>query len=543
MQNASNPPTNSTYAFIRSANARVARTLEISATRLNTWRFPILTVLSVLYFWTTAFRAEKKLYWLDEICTVQISGLANLQHIWTALIHGADFNPPLIYLLTGLSQHVLGNTSLAARMPEIIAFWIFCLSAYVFTYRFAGASGALTAFLFPSITIAYWYSYEARPHALVLGFAGLAVLCWQRAQTSTHRPWWLIGLGLSLGLVLLSHAFGIVVFFPIAAAEIVDFCLTRRLRPGGWIAMICGGSAILVSLVLLRTLKAEHLTSSTRPGVGIIVHTYLFILAPAGMVLGLTISAIYLPWHKLIPSAPKGPPPWPPSTGKVTSSEVALMAGFVLIPFVSFLLAFLNRAPLFTRYGLEAVFGFASALALAAIRRPGFALAIPAIIALQYAYDFGSFRHQLHVEEPVTSLQIDASLSQYSKRYDWMETAGHPNLPIVLIDDLDFSPTIYYAPPDLQRRMIFGWNGNGGVNAAVYSQIIRLTGAPGRVIPLNDVVGAYPSFFLFATNRQSTVRPLQDNDTLNQLLPAVQTITLLQAEADMELFLVQSKRP
>ncbi|HWF47320.1 MAG TPA: glycosyltransferase family 39 protein, partial [Bryobacteraceae bacterium] len=416
MQNASNPATDPQPLFSSSVTASIKGQIETLTDILDSWRIPILILLSVLYFWTTAFRAETKLYWFDEICTVQVSTLRGLRPIWTALTHGADYNPPLMYLLTGFSQHLLGNTSLAARMPEIIAFWIFCLSAYVFTYRFAGASGALTAFLFPLITVAYWYSYEARAYALVLGFTGLAVLCWQQAQTSRYRLWWLIGLGFSLGFVLLSHAFGLVVFFPIAIAEIIEIRVTKRFRSGAWIAMACGGSAILASIILLRTLKTEHLSSVGSLGPWIVVSTYLFILAPAAMVLGLAICAILLPWQKILPAQAASPneiASWNRFIGKITRAECVLLAGFLSLPIISFVVAFVNRAPLYTRYSLAAVLRFACVLGVAAIGRPAFALALPVIIAVQYIYDFGSFINHRRVYDPVTLLQIDASLTQF----------------------------------------------------------------------------------------------------------------------------------
>lgn len=544
MRNASDPSTDPILLFMKSASPSIERVIETLTSLQDWWRIPILITLSALYFWTTAIRAERKLYWLDEICTVQISNLANLPQIWTALTHGADFNPPLIYVLTGFSHHAFGNTSLAVRLPEIIAIWAFCLSLYCFTYRFAGATGALTAFCFPLITTAYWYSFEARPHALVLGFAGIAVVCWQRAQLGKQRGWWLAGLGVALGLVLLSHAFGLVVFFPIALAEVVDLAITRRVRPGAWIAMFFGGSAILITFVLLRALKAQQTALSRYPGIWIVLHSYLFILAPAAMALGLTVCAIFLPWQKLLPThlAARRESPPDRAARNMTSAECALIAGFLLVPIISYIVAFAARAPLFTRYSMVAAFGFACVLGLAVARRPAVAILLPAVIAAQYIYDFGYFIHYQRTEEPVTSLQIDANLKQYSERYDWIRNAGRPDLPIVLIDDLDFSPTIYYAPPDLQKRMIFGWQGNSGVNAKGYSSLIRYTGAAGSVIPLDEVARTYPAFFLFATNRQSVVRLLQDNDILHTLLPSVQTVTMLQADRDMELLLVQNKR-
>jgi hypothetical protein len=41
--------------------------------------------------------------------------------------------------------------------------------------------------LFPLITNAYPYAYEARPYGLLLGFCGLSLLCWQSAAEGQSR--------------------------------------------------------------------------------------------------------------------------------------------------------------------------------------------------------------------------------------------------------------------------------------------------------------------------------------------------------------------
>jgi hypothetical protein len=309
--------------------------------------------------------------------------------------------------------------------------------------------------------------------------------------------------------------------------------------------MLCGGSAILVSLALLKAVKSELASSSGRPGIGMIANTYSFVLAPAAMVFGFALCLILLPWHKLFPRPGKlcvQLSRWDFLQAEITVSECALIAGFLLIPVFSFLLAFVNSTPLFTRYGLSAVLGFGCLIGIAASRNSASAVILLAVLTLQYRQEFASFRYQLQTREPVTSFTLEANWTEFSKRYQWMKRMGKTTLPIVLIDDLDFAPTVYYAPPELQRRMIFGWTGDG-VNAKGYLRLMRFTDAPGSVMPLVDTVRAYPAFFLFATNHVSTARSLQDNGLLGKLLLSEKAITMLQAEGDMELLFVEGKRP
>ena len=85
----------------------------------------------------------------------------------------------------------------------MLGFWVMSLALYMFLRRYLSVVTALTGALFPAVTTAFAYSYEARPYALVLGFAGLALVCWQRAVDSHRRPAWLVGFAASLGLALL----------------------------------------------------------------------------------------------------------------------------------------------------------------------------------------------------------------------------------------------------------------------------------------------------------------------------------------------------
>jgi hypothetical protein len=131
-------------------------------------KYFLLTFFSILYFGTTCYRASRKLFWFDELFTIYLSRLPDARSVWNALTHGVDFNPPLLYGLTHYSEAVFGQGELAARAPEILSFWIFCLCLFCFVSRRTSALGGFISMLFPLVTTAYWYAYEARAHSLVL---------------------------------------------------------------------------------------------------------------------------------------------------------------------------------------------------------------------------------------------------------------------------------------------------------------------------------------------------------------------------------------
>src|SRR5258707_13480968 len=65
----------------------------------RTWLW--LSVWSFLYAINGWSRAVQKPFWFDELFTIVLSRL-DPSTLWRALSHGADLNPPGIYLLTRL---------------------------------------------------------------------------------------------------------------------------------------------------------------------------------------------------------------------------------------------------------------------------------------------------------------------------------------------------------------------------------------------------------------------------------------------------------
>ncbi len=65
----------------------------------------------------------------------------------------------------------------------MLGFWVMCLCLFLFVSRRSALYG-FVAMLFPLVTGAYYYAYEARPYGIVLGFS---LVCWQSAVAGYHR--------------------------------------------------------------------------------------------------------------------------------------------------------------------------------------------------------------------------------------------------------------------------------------------------------------------------------------------------------------------
>src|SRR5262245_65490298 len=135
--------------------------------------------------------------WNDELFTFYTSRLPKVSDIWGALLTGADQIPPLFHLITRAAFALFGVNSLSVRLPEVLGFWVMSLCLFRFVSKRSSALYGFAAMLVPLITVAYDYAYEARPYGLVLGFCGLALLCWQSAAEGHYRKLPLIGLAVS----------------------------------------------------------------------------------------------------------------------------------------------------------------------------------------------------------------------------------------------------------------------------------------------------------------------------------------------------------
>jgi hypothetical protein len=187
--------------------------------RVNRY-LPVFLVVffSITYFIDVGIRASEKYFWYDELLTVYFSRLPNLHAIWNALGSGVDSNPPLFFLLTRASEAAFGEGAIGTRVPEILGFWAFCLCIFWFVARRVGPIPGLIAMLLPTLTGAFYYAYEARPHAIVLGCCGIALVCWQHAGDSSsvgsRRTAWLTGFSFALFCAFMLHAYALVLTIP-----------------------------------------------------------------------------------------------------------------------------------------------------------------------------------------------------------------------------------------------------------------------------------------------------------------------------------------
>jgi len=154
-----------------------ARRLSATANQIASRPHLAFTFISILYFAVTLGLAHVKPLWNDELFTYYIARRPGMRGVWDALLTGAEQLPPLFYAITKASAGIFGYTHTGLRLPEILGFWLMSASLYAIARRFASAPYAILAAVFPLITGAFDYAYEARTYGLVLGFCGVALWC------------------------------------------------------------------------------------------------------------------------------------------------------------------------------------------------------------------------------------------------------------------------------------------------------------------------------------------------------------------------------
>jgi hypothetical protein len=471
------------------------RTISASAERiaeaLSRRKYLVLVLFSGLYFAATCFRAHQKLFWFDELFTVYLSRLPDMASVWGALKQGVDLNPPLFYLFTRFSESLFGEGQIATRLPEIVGFWVFCLCLFRFVSMRTSVLAGAISMLFPLVTTAYFYAYEARSHGVVLGLGGIALVCWQATNESKRQPWWLAGMSAALLLAILTHTYAILLLVPFAVAEFTRTSSFRRIDWGLWLAIATPSLGALVSLPLFQAAKA-HIPAGAFPAtISALAASYPFHLTPA---LGVLAAVPVFYFVFLLCSAKT-------RTASDQAPSLKLEEGIVLVafaamPFFSFLLASVTGAPYMDRYSISAIAGFGCLLGIVSARRPPVGLGVLLFLVVQIGFNLVQYALGGAVSEPTTSLRLSTSARDFARRYELMAAGPDKTSPIVLLDALEFLPVMHYAPPEISSRLVYAAF-DSDVNGEGYIRLQQCCRAPGRVEKLSEFISSHDSFIAY----------------------------------------------
>ena len=402
---------------------------------------PVAVLLLVLLTPAAMVAAVKPL-WHDEIYGVLISRFGSFSRIWTALESGVDLQPPLYHLVTHAAEFVLGQSELADRLPSLVGFWLAALCLFRFVSVHAGAAFGMIAAVFPLAIDANRYAWEARPYGLLLACTGLALVSWQTATARRRRGLGLVGLWLSLSLATCVHYYAVLLFVPFVVGEAVRTYRRRQTDWPVWISLMLTMPVVTVFLPLIRGAMASqgaHPWNAAR--LDKVLEPYSDFLQGSWLPLAVVLALALLLTRVDRPTGSAVSRSGPPA------HEVAAAIGLTSLPVVGYLIAVAGPNMMTRRYFLPLVLGFAILFAWWLWRVTGarawIAFAVTIVLALSsFGSTVRSFNAIRSAQDPkaLGAMPIPADLAA---------------LPVVVSPSRPFLECWFYAPSDLQQRLVY----------------------------------------------------------------------------------------
>jgi hypothetical protein len=435
--------------------------------------------------------ASVKLVWTDEFFTVYLARARSFSDLLRALSTGGEPNPPAFFWIVHGSVAIFGENGIGLRFPSVVAFWVMQLCLYAFVSRRTSRLYALIAYLFPLITTAYEYAYDGRAYALVLGFTGIALVCWDSTRSMAHRKLATVGLALSLVLATANHYYAILLALPFGLAQLARSWRMRRAEVGVWLAIACIAIPPLLAAPMVRASfgMASHFWA---PPHWLQAVTFFADLAAPAMIF-VPLFALAAGAWVLIAACPKLPldgrlnePSRPAPNWHV--EDVVLTLAFVSLPAVTMLLAKLVTQAYTFRYALPTVIGVTLLLAFALFRS---SQGIPPLVAAFFAVTMVLY----YVAFPgIRSIQARrADRSSLLSTEQWLKSANPALLPVAFGDFEVFAKLSYYAGPTVTRQAIFPTDANRSWKYLGHDTIARGLERLHSVMPLR--LSSYEQLF------------------------------------------------
>jgi hypothetical protein len=383
-----------------------------------------------------AGQAAGRLLWHDELFTLY-GATFDLAELWQALAGGYDLQPPLGYLLTGLSISALGDGLITARLPSLVGFLTGSLAIGVLVRREAGTLAGTIALLVPSVTAAYDYAYEARPYGVVLGVAGLSVLAWQLAGIPKLRAYATVGLALTLGAGVSLHYYAALLVLPLAVGEIARTQATGQRLAGVWAAMAAGLLPLAAFIPLMSAAAAYGELFWTRASPAQLPYTYRYFLLPIVLPAVLWLLALAARAIRVGAIETNG------EIKRPATATLVLMVALLLLPLAGLVLGGVVGGYRH-RYVIPMVLGFAglAAMLLAPAREASRVL----LVVLSLWLTGRGLSHAAPLLGPPPELLT---------RHPTLRMAlTEPGLPIVVTNDALYTQLNHYGADDLKKRLL-----------------------------------------------------------------------------------------
>lgn len=407
--------------------------------------FWLLAAFSALYAILVGTIAVRNPLENDELFTLNIARLPGMNDVWSALHTGAEQLPPFFYIVTRASLSLLGENNLALRLPAIVGFWVMGLCLFRFVAKRSTALHGLAAMLLPLTTGAYYYAFNARPYGLVLGFTGLALICWQSLSERDGRVLPLAGLSLSLAAAVACHYYAILVLVPLGFGEAAKLFARRRAALSVWAAMAASLAPLLLFLPLILGARSYSGTFWAKPSWGDTATFYYFMMASAAM--PLTAIVLLAALHSVV-SSEDGAQVDGACRLKLLPHETFATIGFLFIPVIAVAAAMFVTNAFTPRYALPAILGLCILLTLGIDRLLSGREGLTILLLLCLAAGF--------VRRTEMTLQASSEVARNRQgTVELLQDRQFSELPVVCADAHIFLVLSHEAPPEVQSRLVY----------------------------------------------------------------------------------------
>ncbi|ULA64058.1 MAG: PMT2 domain-containing protein [Nitrospira sp.] len=403
----------------------------------------LLGVFSLVYFAAASVLAMRKPMWNDELFTYFIAQAPTLSGIWAALLTGADQSPFPFYVLSRWSMFLFGVNEWALRLPEIVGVWVAAVCLFLLVNRRSSALYGFMAMLCLLVTNAHFYSYEARPYGLVLGFAAIAWVCWASAAEGKERPWSLLGVWGGLSAAVCSHYYAVFVFVPLGIAECVRLYRTRRPDWSLWVAIVGGLLPLGFLWPLIQQARGYSRGFWAIPSWKGIPDTYSTLLMPAPLLFMLLLigagAVAYLQQGK----SARTPAPALPA---IPDHEWGAALAFAALPVIGVAITLCTTGAFTARYALPMVLGVSVLVSLALFRLCNGRALLGVVGGILTVVGFAMLTVRA---VPYTAASAVDPVAEF------LTASATDELPIVISDPHNFMMLAHYAPGGLSSRLVY----------------------------------------------------------------------------------------
>ena len=432
-----------------------SRPVDSPARIVNILALVCLAVFSVAYFVLAVRESQRGPLDTDEVFVIWIERYFTLGRITDALKLGLDTAPPAYYWMLKGFCRIFGTSAIAIRLPSLIAFYAFCVSAFLVVRKRVGLVLAVFAMLFCTISGDPTFMVRGRPYAIVMACFGLACFLWLDFPQSRHQLARALLTATVVACMVSAHFLSVIEIAALALAELLRSWQDRRIQWRYWAGLIAGASCILVWWPVIGPIYRVTHASVNAPGFydrpsvpalmagffDLVKGTYVeqVLLAISLLLLPLLLVPDLLPAEVkdriLLTDLPKK-----------DFRDLDLIAFAALtLPILMFAPASLVLGTFNTRYFVACVLG----LSLLAVRglhalKGGVLLAGILLTTMTILYVCGYGR-------PSTVVNLRWATSQ---RIAFLHVATKP-IPIVVPSASDFFMLHESAPKDLQARISF----------------------------------------------------------------------------------------